>query len=305
MINIYLPVYRNLEKEFDLLTSQIHIDDKQLIVYWSKIIDLILRCASEIESISKDLYKMNWWTKTDSKDIIFDSDALALLCDAWKIDEKIVIFSHYNCFVTNADMIKFKPLKQIDRKWNKNYQKLKHDRWSNIETGNLKTLIRIMWALYLLNLYYADIRFDLLKDATWASIDRSVWSSMFEVKFHQNNNFWVKAEYKKSADFDECVFVGWLTDESMKKAQEWLAKLNKEIQIWATKELSESEDFKQDIIDKANASGWKFTQEDLQTIVTKHYKKMPKKKYVENKAIQFRDHFINNQYEAILNKNQY
>ena len=54
-MNIYWPVYANLEKGVDELAFAIHIDDSQLGVYSSRITDLILRAAAEIESLSKEL----------------------------------------------------------------------------------------------------------------------------------------------------------------------------------------------------------------------------------------------------------
>ena len=44
-MNIYWPVFKNIESEFSKLTYDIHIDDDQLTVYSSKITDLILRSA--------------------------------------------------------------------------------------------------------------------------------------------------------------------------------------------------------------------------------------------------------------------
>jgi len=68
MSNVYWPVYSNLEKGVDELAFAIHIDDAQLGVYSSRITDLILRAAAEIESLSKELYKgtsKNWHLAAD------------------------------------------------------------------------------------------------------------------------------------------------------------------------------------------------------------------------------------------------
>jgi len=53
-MNLYWPVYKSLEKEVSNLAEIIHFSDDQLSVYSVKIADLIVRCAIEIESISKD-----------------------------------------------------------------------------------------------------------------------------------------------------------------------------------------------------------------------------------------------------------
>lgn len=63
-MNIFWPVYKNLEAEFLKLMYYIHIDDSQLNVYSSKIAELLLRTVVEIESISKKLYSENGGTKT-------------------------------------------------------------------------------------------------------------------------------------------------------------------------------------------------------------------------------------------------
>lgn len=54
--NLYWPVYKNLEKELLKLAECVHFADDQLNVYSMHIADLIVRCAVEIESLSKELY---------------------------------------------------------------------------------------------------------------------------------------------------------------------------------------------------------------------------------------------------------
>lgn len=56
--NLYWPVYMNLEKDFLELAEYIHFSDDQLNVYSMHIADLIIRCAIEIEAISKELYEL-------------------------------------------------------------------------------------------------------------------------------------------------------------------------------------------------------------------------------------------------------
>jgi hypothetical protein len=45
MINLFWPVYKNLEHEVVELSNKIHFDDKQLSVYSVKISELLIRCA--------------------------------------------------------------------------------------------------------------------------------------------------------------------------------------------------------------------------------------------------------------------
>jgi len=93
MNNIFWPVYKNLENEFNNLMFNIHIDDDQLNVYSSKISDLILRAATEIESLAKELYKLNGGTKTDR--IKYDEDAIKHLNQIWSLEKKVVIISSF------------------------------------------------------------------------------------------------------------------------------------------------------------------------------------------------------------------
>jgi len=56
--NLFWPVYKNLEKELLTLSHYVHISDDQANVYSMHIAELIIRCAVEIESISKELYSL-------------------------------------------------------------------------------------------------------------------------------------------------------------------------------------------------------------------------------------------------------
>jgi len=50
-------VYENLEKEILKLIENIHFDDKQIDIYYIKNVELLMRCAIEIEAILKELYR--------------------------------------------------------------------------------------------------------------------------------------------------------------------------------------------------------------------------------------------------------
>jgi len=55
-VNLYWPVYLKLEKEVLSIADAIHFSDDQITVYSIQIADLIVRCAVEIEALSKELY---------------------------------------------------------------------------------------------------------------------------------------------------------------------------------------------------------------------------------------------------------
>ncbi len=168
MTNIYWPVYKNLEKELLNLTYSIHIDDTQLSVYSSKILDLIIRCAIEIESISKELYLKEGGTKQGN--IKYDETAIKLLNKKWSLDKKLVIISSTNCFQTNRILIPFEKNEprengKLTFKWNLGYQAIKHNRRDNLPFGNLENLFSILSALFLLNIYFKKDQFKLGEDS--------------------------------------------------------------------------------------------------------------------------------------------
>ena len=55
---IYFTIYENIEKEVIKLTSAIYFCDDHLQVYSSSIADLIIRCSIELESIAKQIYRI-------------------------------------------------------------------------------------------------------------------------------------------------------------------------------------------------------------------------------------------------------
>ena len=71
MLNLYWPVYKNLEKEVLELSNQVHFDDTQLSIYSVKISDLLIRCSVEIESISKDLFESHGGVVPEDRDLYF------------------------------------------------------------------------------------------------------------------------------------------------------------------------------------------------------------------------------------------
>ena len=218
MINIYWPVYKNIESEVIAITYDIHIDDNQLNVYSSKISDLILRASAEIESISKELYKQNNGTKTEK--IKFDYDALEHLNNIWNLDKKVVILSSINCFQSNKKLYPFEKneessfTKKQTYNWNNSYQNLKHDRANSIKFGSIRYLFSIMSALYLLNIYYRKEAFELKSKAT--DIPLGLGSDLFSIKVHEWVAYNSHDSYLKNKDFDECVYVTKITNDGMK-----------------------------------------------------------------------------------------
>lgn len=168
--NHYLPVYKNLEEEVVNLSKYIQINDNQLGVYSMHIADLIVRCAMEIEALSKELYWGTGGAKVygdngKERDLFFDTDCIKHLDDLWGICEKEIIVSSEKFYFEEPKNIIIHPLhkgcKRSGAKWNKAYQAVKHDRKGSIKQGNIENLISALGALYILNLYYLDKKVDL------------------------------------------------------------------------------------------------------------------------------------------------
>lgn len=137
-LNLYWPVYMNLEKEFLKLADYIHFSDEQLKVYSIHIADLIIRCAIEIEAISKELYELLGGNMLpvdnngNSRDLYFDTDCLDLLEQKWLISKKEITVSATNFYFTNETNRVLTPLVKCNirgkGKWKCAYQAVKHNR---------------------------------------------------------------------------------------------------------------------------------------------------------------------------------
>lgn len=299
MTNIYWPVYENLEREVEELTFSIHIDDNQLSVYSSKITDLILRAAADIESLSKEMYKLNGGTK----ELSFD-DALKKLNQAWKLDQKVVVISSASCFQSNRELLPF--LKNEPRThsknsrltytWNNAYQNLKHDRGNSIEFGNLGYLFDIMAALFLLNIYYKDTVYQLQRDHAGDSFSTSLGSRIFSIKLKTGTSHDGSGKYIKADDFDEHVyFVDWtedsgnkFTEASLQQSQQFNKLILSHPKIIELIKNGEIKNY------TGNNLGWDVLgQSEYSRLLQQSMRDTPMSK--ASKQIQ---------YEALLNKNQ-
>jgi hypothetical protein len=147
-INPYIQVFEELESELLTLSYYIYVDDSQLSVYSTKITELIMRAAIEIESISKELYRED----IENKENMSYTTALPEIIKKWSIgDSKIELF-HSNFHLANSG---FKPFTNWKSTWHIPYVNLKHDRNKyHSKDGVLNNLLNMMAALYLLNCLY-------------------------------------------------------------------------------------------------------------------------------------------------------
>jgi len=305
MNNQYWGVYKNLEYDFLKLMNFIHIDDKQLFVYSSKIVELILRSAIEIESITKDLYSLNGGIKIDY--LKYDEDCLKHLNKKWNLEYKIVNISCLNCFQTIRTLQPF--LKNELRSkgkgntysWNNAYQNIKHNRVEALKSfGNIKYLFEIMSALFMLNIYYKNDIFELNKDDKGTNFPLNLGSELFSIKLHR----WKGSEerlYLKNDDFQESIYFIKGTNVSHQKQQqiskdfeieriEILKNNNNIIQYFKNNPLN---DEPLDFIKLRDIVG----HNNMQNILSISYLKALKKHNIKP------ENFLNIiEYEAILNK---
>ncbi|GGX00824.1 hypothetical protein [Salegentibacter mishustinae] len=230
MTNIYWPVYKNIESELVKLTYDIHIDDNQINVYSSKISDLILRSAAEIESVAKELYKRYGGNK--EKRLLFDKDCIKFLNQLWKLENKLVIISSSSCFQSQKIITPFiKTEKNLSNKltygWNNAYQHLKHNRYQSLHLGSLKYLFDILAALFILNLYFRDEVFEITQNS---EVPQNMGSEIFSIKIHKWRSYDAEGVYGKNEDFDECIYLTKKTDEAHKKMIESTKAMLKEQQ---------------------------------------------------------------------------
>jgi len=167
-MNLYWSIFKNLESEVLNLAQLIHFDEEQLTVYSVRIADLLIRCAVEIEAISKDLYVKNEGQSNLSdknghtRDMYFDTDCLNFLEEKWKLSTKEVIVANTNMYFSNDENKVLTPLRNANKRsdrgsdWKRAYQAVKHDRGNSLKKANIKNLIRSLAALYLLNIYYKE-----------------------------------------------------------------------------------------------------------------------------------------------------
>ena len=167
-MNMYWSVYENLETEVLALADSIMFDDSQLKVYSLKIGDLLVRCAVEIEAISKELYLQEggqfpvYDKNGDKRDLYFDTDCLDLLVKKWNINKKKLHVSSLKMDFSSSHLI-LTPLEKSNQRgkcqWKKAYQAIKHNRAISLKQANIRNLLNVLGALYILNLYYRNESF--------------------------------------------------------------------------------------------------------------------------------------------------
>lgn len=262
--DIFWQTYLNLEKELLEVSKYIYVTDEnksQLDIFSPHIADLIIRACIEIEAISKELYfDFDGEKVRGDKNLFFDEDCLKLIDIKCKTHKKVVMVTCPFFNLTKDENKFFRPLKEAHKRqgtdWEKAYQALKHDRYTSLDRGTVKNLIHAMGALYLLNIYYRDIKL-YTKFLEVSKLDLSLGSSIFSVKQPDQNNVARIINYEDLTDIlesgdspfilkytDSCYkqvleanqkerveLVGYLNDQPELKEPDFLQKLLAAIEL--------------------------------------------------------------------------
>jgi hypothetical protein len=129
------------------------------------------------------------------------------------LSKKQVVVSNPNFYLEEVGNLILTPLYKANKRgtsgadWKKAYQAIKHNRADNLKKGCLKSFVRALAALYLLNIYYKDERFAVDKNHKSDSIDYACGSRVFSVLCHTYNKFCTDGHYTKADNFDACAYL--------------------------------------------------------------------------------------------------
>jgi hypothetical protein len=245
-MNLFWPVYKNIEYEFENLTYSIHVDDAQLKVYSSKIGDLILRSSIEIEAITKSIYKRD--IGDYNHNFKFDENGLRKLNNLYYLCEKEVILTSPNCFVSSNIIRPFlKNTKKTGNdkltfSWNNAYQNIKHNRSEFIYDASIGNLIEILAALYLLNLIFKNNVYNLgFMQDRFGKFNHAQGSSIFAIKLLEplGVNLNVLANTDKNLS---CLYEVLPIDDTWNRAKNIISLFNEKRQFIASERVSKFND---------------------------------------------------------------
>ena len=246
-MNLYWPVYMNLEKEVLELTYSIHFcDDLYEKVYSVKIAELLLRCAVEIESLSKTLYMVEGGDmkplddKGKERYLYYDLDCLKTLDKKWVLSKKEIIIAAPSIFFKKKENLIMTPFKKAHRgkeTWQQSYQAVKHNRVGDLHKANIRSLMRAMAALYLLNVYYRNEVFE-IGTVTKSSFDPSLGSNIFTVKYKQFTQF--PYDGNELELLPDVTYVGLMKNESYRNHLEKATESGEMFKKIALEELTKN-----------------------------------------------------------------
>ncbi len=239
-IEMFWQTYLQIEKEMLDIAKYIYITDengdKQLNVYSPHIANLLVRVCVEIEAISKVLYyRLGGSKQRGDKSLMFDTDCLKLVDINYAISKKEVIITCPLFNITKDANKIFNTLKHAHKRqgtsWERAYQAVKHDRYSSLSKGTVCNLIHAIGALYLLNIYYKNIKY-CIKYQDFLTFDFSLGSSIFSVNKPEEkyvidviNNCQCQAKLQSNSS----PYILKYTDASYKRILEINNKLEEDI----------------------------------------------------------------------------
>lgn len=278
-MNLYWAIYENLEEETLALADNISFTDEQLDVYSLRIGNLLIRCAVEIETLSKELYlSLGGMSKIfDEKESkyrppFFDTECLALLVNKWKIDKKKVQISSYKMQFSLENSL-LTPLHKSNKrstsgsKWKRAYQAIKHDRAHSMKEATIKNLLNALGALYILNIYHRN-------DSFWYDVpiegreEYRSHSKIFSPFIYEvPGEILASDEHLKNANeiqFDDCIYIKKLTNTAFEKIAGLIYGCNLDITLqtisnekyvkYKQKHLNENEQIDASFIEKLGLS---------------------------------------------------
>lgn len=201
----YRNLYKHLENKVVDLSYQIKFVEKNFETYSIWIADLILQAASQMESLAKKLYanETQEWYEAICKwktNFYFDFDCIEKFIKDWHINKRVVKL--------NESDLQFLPFLKNTKRfnnskmtfyWNRWYQFLKHDLLNSQEKANIKCLLNIMAALFLLNLYQGKSTIKLWINKNVDNLNESIWSNLFYVGAWEEDSAVYKIQ--ETADF--------------------------------------------------------------------------------------------------------
>lgn len=162
----FWPVYKRLEKEFTDITFNIEFCDAHLNVYSILFADLLLRLGSEAENLGKSIiseYKLLKNSHAGISQLNFPDIGKLLIQPDFKLHNKTVSIIWPYCFLSNKNVIPFRSWGENDcanPEWFNNYNKVKHNRESNINCANYKSVYEALAGVFILNLWLQKKNFD-------------------------------------------------------------------------------------------------------------------------------------------------
>lgn len=309
MNQFFWNAYKRLEKEVLTLSEDIHFSDDQICVYSSKIGDLLVRTAIEVESISKVLFFANGGTQPADRDIYFDTDCLKHLEDIWLLSKKTIFVNSPFFYFTEEVNLTLKPLHKAFKRgtsssrWQQAYQAVKHDRINNLKSGNIGNLLQALGALYILNIYYRNAKFEIVADKDASNIDWGLGSEIFSVKVsHESVGASCDTIYVKKADYDECIYIVKHTDETARAFITLMQGVNKQINDQALNDITQS------LNAKIKTGELSMDSESLKALAKTLFEEKngeAMRRVLEKEKYSIYKHLEDLRYEAVLNHQQF